>query len=55
MYYIGLLAGENDNDNVKKTGEGREINRHNYSTEKIEQGLKKDVAQRLLKLIRFRN
>lgn len=55
VYYVGLLAGENDLENVNKTGEGREINRHNYSLEEIEQSLEKDVVQRLLKLISFRN
>ena len=55
VYYVGLLAGENDVENVKKTGEGREINRHNFSLEEIEQSLKKEVVKRLLKLIRFRN
>jgi sucrose phosphorylase len=55
VYYVGLLAGENDYERVKKTGEGREINRHNFSLEEIEQSLKKDVVQRLLKLIKFRN
>ncbi|EKN69740.1 sucrose phosphorylase [Neobacillus bataviensis LMG 21833] len=52
VYYVGLLAGEND---VEKTGEGREINRHNFTLDEIEQSLEKDVVQRLLKLIRFRN
>lgn len=55
VYYVGLLAGENDLENVKKTGEGREINRHNFSLQEIEKSLEKDVVQRLLKLIRFRN
>jgi sucrose phosphorylase len=55
VYYVGLLAGENDLTAVKKTGEGREINRHNYSLEEIEQSVQKQVVQRLLKLIRFRN
>jgi len=55
VYYVGLLAGENDEEGVKKSGEGREINRHNFSVEEIEGALKKDVVQRLLKLIRFRN
>ncbi|WP_338552413.1 sucrose phosphorylase [Paenibacillus sp. KS-LC4] len=55
VYYVGLLAGENDLEGVKKSGEGREINRHNFSLEEIEQSLKKEVVQRLLKLIRFRN
>ncbi|WP_341278875.1 sucrose phosphorylase [Paenibacillus sp. FSL H8-0537] len=55
VYYVGLLAGENDLEGVKKSGEGREINRHNFSLEEIEQSLEKEVVQRLLKLIRFRN
>ncbi|MGG4143721.1 sucrose phosphorylase [Paenibacillus algorifonticola] len=55
VYYVGLLAGENDLEGVTKSGEGREINRHNFSLEEIEQSLKKEVVQRLLKLIRFRN
>jgi sucrose phosphorylase len=55
VYYVGLLAGENDYEGVKKTGEGREINRHNYTLEEIEESVQKEVVQRLLKLIRFRN
>lgn len=55
VYYAGLLAGENDVEAVKSTGEGREINRHNFSEAEIEEAVKKSVVQRLLKLIRFRN
>lgn len=55
VYYVGLLAGENDLESVERTGEGREINRHNFTLEEIEQSLEKQVVQRLLKLIRFRN
>lgn len=55
VYYVGLLAGENDEERVKLTGEGREINRHNFSLDEIESSLKKGVVQRLLNLIRFRN
>jgi len=55
VYYVGLLAGENDVENVKHTGEGRELNRHNYSVEEIDLAVQKPVVQRLLKLIRFRN
>lgn len=55
VYYVGLLAGENDFERVQETGEGREINRHNYTVEEIEQSLEKEVVQRLLRLIRFRN
>lgn len=55
VYYAGLLAAENDVEAVKSTGEGREINRHNFSVEEIEQSVQMSVVQRLLKLIRFRN
>ena len=55
VYYVGLLAGENDFESVARTGEGREINRHNFSIEEIEECLQKEVVKRLLKLIRFRN
>ncbi len=55
VYYVGLLAGKNDEENVKATGEGREINRHNFTMEEIEREVNKDVVQRLLKLIDFRN
>jgi sucrose 6(F)-phosphate phosphorylase len=55
VYYVGLLAGENDVENVAKTGEGREINRHNFSVDEIERALNRPVVQRLMKLIRFRN
>lgn len=55
VYYVGLLAGENDTENVEKTGEGREINRHNYSLDEIENAVQKPVFKRLLRLIKFRN
>lgn len=55
VYYVGLLAGENDVEGVKRTGEGREINRHNFSMDEIRQSLEKPVVRRLLELIRFRN
>lgn len=55
VYYVGLLAGENDQAAVECTGEGRAINRHNYSTAEVEQALGRPVVQRLLKLIHFRN
>ena len=32
IYYVGLLAGENDHAAVAESGEGRAINRHDYST-----------------------
>ena len=31
VYYVGLLAGENDFNAPEKSGDGREINKHNYT------------------------
>lgn len=55
VYYVGLLAGENDLENVERTGEGREINRHNFTLDEIEEAIQKPVVHRLMTLIRFRN
>lgn len=55
VYYVGLLAGKNDEEKVKATGEGREINRHNFTMEEVEQEVQREVVKRLLKLIDFRN
>jgi sucrose phosphorylase len=55
VYYVGLLAGENDQSAAEMTGDGREINRHNYSIGQVERDLQRPVVQRLLRLIRFRN
>jgi len=55
VYYVGLLAGKNDIKRVTETGEGREINRHNYCDDEIKQAVSQPIVQRLLKLIKFRN
>jgi len=55
VYYVGLLAGENDMELLAKTGVGRDINRHYYTLSEIEQALQRPVVQSLFELIRFRN
>lgn len=55
VYYVGLLAGENDVELVEETKVGRNINRHNYSLEEVESAFQKPVVKRLLKLMEFRN
>jgi sucrose phosphorylase len=55
VYYVGLLAGKNDSEAVAQTGEGREINRHNYSIEEIDQEVARPVVKKLIELIQFRN
>ena len=55
IYYVGLLAGENDLGAVDETGEGRAVNRHNYSLEEAAQTLDRPVVKKLLELVRLRN
>jgi sucrose phosphorylase len=55
VYYVGLLAGRNDIELLEATKFGRNINRHNYSIEEIEQEINRPVIQRLMKLMKFRN
>jgi sucrose phosphorylase len=55
IYYVGLLAGENDTAAVAQTGEGRAINRHDYTIEQVEHALRRAVVGRVLGLVRLRN
>ena len=55
VYYVGLLAGENDIELVNKTKSGRDINRHSYSITEIKNNLQREVVKRLLNLMKFRN
>lgn len=54
VYYVGLLAGCNDDDLMQQTGELRDINRRYYSLEDVEDAVEQPVVQSLLKLMRFR-
>jgi len=55
VYYVGLLAGTNDLELLTKTMVGRDINRHYYSWQEVQEALAKPVVRNLLKLIQFRN
>ena len=55
IYYVGLLAGENDIELLEATKEGRNINRHYYTLEEIEKEVERPVVKQLLSLLRFRN
>ena len=55
LYYVGLLAGRNDMDLLARTGVGRDINRHYYTTAEIETELARPVVRALCRLIGFRN
>jgi sucrose phosphorylase len=55
VYYVGLLAGENDHQAVAESGDGRSINRHNYTVSEVEVAIRRPVVQRVLDLVRLRN
>ncbi len=55
IYYVGLLARENDIAAVELTGEGRAINRHNYTSDEIATAMDRPVVKRLFDLVRLRN
>jgi sucrose phosphorylase len=55
VYYVGLLAGENDMALLARSNVGRDINRHHYSRSEIDAALQRPVVCDLLDLIRLRN
>lgn len=55
VYYVGLLAGANDHEAIERSGEGRAVNRHDYSAREIDEAMARPVVRRLLKLVRLRN
>ena len=55
VYYVGLLAGANDMNLLRRTGVGRDINRHYFSGEEIPARTQTPCVRSLLDLIRFRN
>jgi sucrose phosphorylase len=55
IYYVGLLAGGNDIERLRRTGVGRDINRHSYTSEELQHELKRPIVQTQLALLRLRN
>lgn len=55
VYYVGLLAGENDIESLKRGEEPRSINRHTYTQAEISQTVSKPMLQVLYEIMRFRN
>ena len=55
IYYVGLLGGTNDLDLLRRTGEGRDINRHHYTPDELQRALAQPVVQSLVSLLRIRN
>lgn len=55
IYYVGLLAGENDIELLEATKVGRNINRHYYTKDEVVENLQRPVLKRLFNLMKFRN
>ncbi len=55
IYYVGLLAGENDMDLLARSGVGRDINRQRFGSSEVEAAVQKPVVRDLLRLIQLRN
>jgi sucrose phosphorylase len=55
VYYVGLLAGANDMELLRRTREGRDINRHYYTGDEIHSEMRRPAVTALFDLIRFRN
>lgn len=56
VYYVGMLAGENDIELMERTKNGRDINRHYYTKEEIVKNIEeREVVRKLRDLMEFRN
>jgi sucrose phosphorylase len=55
VYYMGLLAEQNDMALLRKTKVGRDINRHHFTRESVAKALQRPVTARLIELIKLRN
>ena len=55
VYYMGLLAGENDYELMRRTNYDRNISRHDYTVEEIRERVTKPVVRKLCRLMQFRN
>ncbi len=55
VYYVGMLAGENDYAALEQSEDHRSINRHNYTVEEIRSCAQRNVVKKLRSLMKFRN
>lgn len=54
VYYVGLLDGRDDVDRFRRTGVGREVNRHQYDDAELAAAIARPVPQAILGLVRLR-
>ncbi|MDN4613356.1 alpha-amylase family glycosyl hydrolase [Leifsonia sp. F6_8S_P_1B] len=55
LYYVGLLGGLDDVELFRRTGQGRDVNRHVYTPEELEAALTSEVTRAQLALVRLRS
>jgi sucrose phosphorylase len=55
VYYVGLLAGRNDMELLRRTGVGRDVNRHHYTEDEALEALELPEVRGLRRLIALRN
>lgn len=56
VYYVGMLAGENDIELMESTKNGRDINRHYYTKKEIKENFKnRKIVNDIRNLMIFRN
>ena len=54
VYYVGLFNGMDDVELFNKSGQGRDVNRHNYTPAEIEVALAQPVTKAIIALARLR-
>jgi sucrose phosphorylase len=54
VYYVGLLGGRNDVELLARTGVGRDINRHHYTSDEVTDALSSTFTRSLIALLRLR-
>jgi len=55
LYYAGLLGSANDMERYRRTGEGREVNRHAYDTTELAAALGSPLVRTQLELVQLRS
>jgi sucrose 6(F)-phosphate phosphorylase len=55
VYYVGLLAGSNDEEGARSAGDGRAVNRHDYTMREIDEAAARPAVRRIARLLRLRN
>lgn len=55
VYYVGLFNGMDDQKLFQKTGQGRDVNRHQYTPAEIATALETPVTKAIIALAKLRN